>query len=508
MSSIPDSVIKHPFVLNLRLEVRKIRQQNSSLERSLESKKEALLRVEKENADLRKQKKEAEKRAKESENKAKELEDELNLLKGVNEKNAENAFTFKTMVFGHGKTLIKTSDKKPGGQIGHPGITRKTPKSVDETRDVFLNTCPDCGLPLCHSNHFKSHTVEDIPELLSFKIKVTRYNVNEQYCPCCKKHVRAVPTDVIPGSRLGLNLCIFIIILRTACNQTVYQISDLVNILFGTDISPGGIQKIFHKARKYLGPAYDEILKLIQRAKIKHADETGWKTNGKGGYDWVFLTANEVYHTIRNTRGKGVPEEILGGKNCRKDSILVRDSYAGYKFLLCLHQRCWSHLLRIIRDKLALYPDSKELKSLYKILGNLFRVLAKTVSQPFEVNKRQKVYDKAWSILEDIINSTYSSTVAKKIQTRIKNDGKELLTALLYDGVPLTNNRAERAIRPMVTFRKVTGGSRSDDGAKTTAVIRSVVQTIRVRKQPLVSVLKEELLNGIRQTAELKSGAV
>lgn len=508
MSSIPNSIINHPFVSNLRTETRKLRLQNSSLERSLESKKEALLRLKKENADLKKKKKETEKENSELEKKAKELQDELNLLKGENEKNAENAFTFKNMVFGRGKTQVKTSDKTQGGQPGHPGVTRKTPEVFDETKDVFLDTCPDCGMPLCHSNHFKSHTVEDIPELLSFKIKVTRYNVNEQYCPGCKKHVRIVPKDVIPGSRLGLNLCIFIIILRTACNQTVYQISDLLNILFGTDISPGGIQKILHKARRYLGPAYDEILKLIQQAKVKHADETGWKTNGKGGYDWVFCTASEIYHTIRNTRGKNIPEEVIGGKNCRRDSIIVRDSYGGYKFLPCIHQRCWSHVLRIVRDKLALYPDSKELKSLYKILGNLFGVLSRAVLQPFETSSRQKVYDKAWSVLEGIINKNYSSTVAKKIQVRIKNDGKELLTALLYDGVPLTNNAAERAIRPMVTFRKVTGGSRSDDGAKTTAVIRSVVQTIRIRKQPLVSVLKEELLNGIRQTAVLKSATV
>jgi hypothetical protein len=54
-----------------------------------------------------------------------------------------------------------------------------------------------------------------------------------------------------------------------------------------------------------------------------------------------------------------------------------------------------------------------------------------------------------------------------------------------------------KKIRPMVIHRKVTGGSRSSDGAKTTAVLRSVTQTIGLRKQPLIKTLREELLKGI-----------
>lgn len=48
---------------------------------------------------------------------------------------------------------------------------------------------------------------------------------------------------------------------------------------------------------------------------------------------------------------------------------------------------------------------------------------------------------------------------AKYNKTAAQN--KNLLTALLYENVPLTNNLAERAIRPMVVTRKISGGSRS-----------------------------------------------
>ena len=77
---------------------------------------------------------------------------------------------------------------------------------------------------------------------------------------------------------------------------------------------------------------------------------------------------------------------------------------------------------------------------------------------------------------------------AKAIQTRIANQHTNLITALLYEGVPPTNNHAERMIRPMVVTRKISGGSQSDRGAATHAVNMSVMQTIALQGQ---SFLKE-----------------
>ena len=82
---------------------------------------------------------------------------------------------------------------------------------------------------------------------------------------------------------------------------------------------------------------------------------------------------------------------------------------------------------------------------------------------------------------------------AKKIQTRVKNQNTNLLTALLHRGVPLTNNHAERQIRPLAVQRKISGGSRSNDGAKTHAVNMSVVQTLTLRGKDIFSGIKKIL---------------
>lgn len=55
--------------------------------------------------------------------------------------------------------------------------------------------------------------------------------------------------------------------------------------------------------------------------------------------------------------------------------------------------------------------------------------------------------------------------------------------------LPPTNNGSEQAIRPCVTFRKVTNCFRSEWGAKLYADIRSVLETARRRAiDPLTAI--------------------
>ncbi|EQD28298.1 hypothetical protein B2A_14995 [mine drainage metagenome] len=57
-----------------------------------------------------------------------------------------------------------------------------------------------------------------------------------------------------------------------------------------------------------------------------------------------------------------------------------------------------------------------------------------------------------------------------------KND---IFRYVLDRSVESTNNRAERAIRPIVTYRKVSGGPRSDRGAKDFCRVYTVLESRR-----------------------------
>jgi hypothetical protein len=56
---------------------------------------------------------------------------------------------------------------------------------------------------------------------------------------------------------------------------------------------------------------------------------------------------------------------------------------------------------------------------------------------------------------------------------------KFLFTFLRRPGVPPTNNHAEQSLRPLVIFRKICFGNRSESGLKTHSILPSLVQTAR-----------------------------
>jgi hypothetical protein len=127
-------------------------------------------------------------------------------------------------------------------------------------------------------------------------------------------------------------------------------------------------------------------------------------------------------------------------------------------------------------------------------LKGMFSELKAIVEQPFEKEARKKSYDFFLERLHVIQRREYLSKDAQAVQTRIKNQDGNLLTALLYSDVPLTNNHAERQIRPLAVMRKISGGSRSPKGAATHAVNLSIVQTLVLRQQNVFSELKALLV--------------
>ena len=66
----------------------------------------------------------------------------------------------------------------------------------------------------------------------------------------------------------------------------------------------------------------------------------------------------------------------------------------------------------------------------------------------------------------------------------------------MYPDVPLTNNAAERAVKQVVGLRKISGGSKTQNGATIHAVNLSIIETIRKQNLPLLDTLQDYLLHG------------
>jgi transposase len=467
----------------LRMEARKLRQDNAGIDRAWQKQKAKNKKLQEENEELRKKKEALEK-------KKQELENEIGKLEGIIAKLIGHRDKLAGMIFKPNLKKTTANDpnkKKRGAQLGHKGHGRKTAQRIDQEKEVHLSHCPHCQAELEGNNTFYERIVEDIQ--LPIKTVVTKYQIQRQWCSHCQKEVHGEPEGTLPHFRFGLNLIIWILFQKYQLRLPLSLIVASLKEQYDFKISEGGIQGILHQMNTRFGPRYQELIEEIKQSQVKHADETGWRIGGQNAWCWLFSSQKSILYTIEDTRGKAVPEKILGEK---PRGVLVRDDYGGYKKLNMEQQSCWAHLLRNSREPLKKKGASEEMKKLDQILKAMFLELDASLKND-SLKKRKKLYPSYLAKLQAIIDQKYSCLEAKKIQVRISNQNANLITALLHNNVPLTNNEAERNIRKMVVTRKISGGSRSNEGARTQAVNLSIVKTLSLKKESLISSLRELL---------------
>ena len=467
--------------IRLCKEASALRKENATRFRAWTNQKEKSERLGKENGELKK----------ENHDLKEKLENALEQL----DREIEIKEKYRGMLFKSSKkeaTSEKPSIKKRkiGGQPGHIGTSRTKPTEIDQEKEVFLCACPHCQNELKGSDSFYERIVEDIE--LYKKTLVTKYNIQRQWCSHCKKEVSGIPEGSIENSPFGINILIWILVQKYKLRLPLESVSSSLEIQYGLRIKPGSIQNILHNLKKKFGPRYDELINEVRKNKIKHADETGWRVKGQNAWCWMFSSPETIIYTIEETRGGSVPLKMFG---TAPSGTLIRDDYAGYKKLNLPQQSCWSHLLRNSREKSVKENSSMEIRDLHITLKVMFLELDKIVGQKMSKRKRKEMYRVYKEKIQVIIDTEYVSRSSQEIQTRIRNQNTNLITAILYPGVPLTNNEAERNIRKMVVTRKISGGSRSDYGAATHAVNMSIIQTLALKKETLVLELQKLLIS-------------
>lgn len=134
-------------------------------------------------------------------------------------------------------------------------------------------------------------------------------------------------------------------------------------------IGPGSLVEIFHRLSRLFAKAPEKLIKEYRQSLVKHADETGWRTDGKNGYVWLFATDKLSIFQFRKTRSSEVAKTVFGEKVL--PGILLVDRYAGYNKAPCKIQYCYAHLLREVEDLEKEFPDSTEVKAFVSTMAPL-----------------------------------------------------------------------------------------------------------------------------------------
>ena len=277
--------------------------------------------------------------------------------------------------------------------------------------------------------------------------------------------------------RLGVNVLSRIATLREEGRLPIHSIQWYLRTVHRLRLSVGAIVSAIHQTAQQAQPAVAGMVDCVCASPVVHADETGWRQNGNNGYVWTFSTPTERYF-LRRGRGKAVVDEAISESF---SGVLVSDFYAAYHHYDGPKRRCWAHLLRDIHDRRTLYPDDAPLARWADAVHQLY-VQAKTFTHP-QANRRRTAQlaleQRLLAICQPFLDDP--SATQAKLCRRIERHVKELFVFVAEPAAPPDNNAAERSLRPVVVSRKISGGTRSNQGTATKMTLASIFGTWRAQ---------------------------
>ena len=251
---------------------------------------------------------------------------------------------------------------------------------------------------------------------------------------------------------------------------------------------------------EYLSVLYDYLHKELYSYHVIQADETPVLVNhdgrkaGSKSWMWVYRSGHLyqnrqiVLYEYQQTRNTSHPREFLKGY----DGICVTDGYQVYHTLEKELEEltiagCWVHCRRRFDEALKLIPKSfkkesnvfllmKQIQAIYREEGKL-----KDLSSDERLKQRQVV-------IRPLVDAFFAYLKTIKVSKKDKfgdavgyalNQEKYLRVFLTDGDVPIDNNASERAIRGFCIGKKNWQMIDTINGAKTSAIIYSIVETAK-----------------------------
>jgi transposase len=384
-------------------------------------------------------------------------------------------------------SLIEKQAKQGGGQHGQAGVGRKTFSSAeaDERRiaEVEVEICQTCNCAL----HQQSANERGVYDLERERVKKIQYQIERKKCPICQKIVSGKVTNAFARVSLSNELVVEVAEQHYLLGRSLGQISERFKL------SEATVCASLKRIGKKLKPNLELLKEIYRKSKVRHADETGWRTNGGNGYAWYFGAKEVSLYLFRLTRSASVVEEVFGAEHL--EGVLGVDQYAGYNRVPCRIQYCYAHLLRKQEDLAGEYPKSREIRNytsaMIKLLSQAIKLRKAGLSERQYQVEAAKIKGKMLKL---------SQRQAKHPAVRCWQDFYVEKAERLYQWcesaeIPAENNYAEREIRKIVIARKNSYGSQSDEGAETREIWTSVLASLKKREANP----KEKLIEGLNK---------
>lgn len=389
---------------------------------------------------------------------------------------------------GQPKRERKPTGRKPGGQLGHPGVGRSL-RPVEEVEKVVVvkpSTCGHCGHPLGGEDPApRRHQVTEIPPVVA---TTTEYQLHTLWCPGCGQWTSPPLPVGVPLGSFGPRLQAMVAVLSGAYRMTKRNIERLMADFFGVEVGLGSVSNLEQATSEALQDGVEEARAYVKEQRVVNLDETGWREGTDPAWLWVAVTGGVTVFLVRLSRGAKVVKELLGEGF---GGVVGSDRWSGYNGLeVTRRQLCWAHL---IRDFQALVDRGGEsarvgeaLLSQAKVMfGWWQRVRDGTLKRSSFRVYMGGVRTRVGELLREGEKCAHAKT-ARTCRNLLKGEAA-LWTFVRVEGVEPTNNAAERAVRPGVLWRKGSWGTQSEAGSRFAERMLTVVATLRQQKRNVLA---------------------
>ncbi len=316
---------------------------------------------------------------------------------------------------------------------------------------------------------------------LRFERDNVRYRLERFYSPSSGELFEAQMPSELQGRSYSPALEAFVIASYYAWRVPQKKIRTTLESL-GIVISDGKISDILSRqaAEQFAHEQQAVIAAGLATTPYQHIDHTGGRHAGSAVH--VTTLCNAFYGAFlinENKKAETVDRmlEPVTGHAHLSDTIetLVCDDAGEFRALTENRQLCWVHEIRHFRKLRPFYQHFRMvldafMDRLYRYYDELKAYRARP--SPEEAERLSLAFDELFS----------TETGYDALDERIRKTGKKkqaLLHVLAQPEVPLENNEAERALREVVVKRKISTGTRSDQGQQAWSVMLSLLDTCR-----------------------------
>jgi transposase len=385
--------------------------------------------------------------------------------------------------------------RKRGGQKGHKGHRRALlPENrVHEVVDLFAESCERCAAALPPRSDDVRGRYQQL-DLDHTGPHVTEWRRHETVCDRCGHGTLAAYDAMkIPASPFGPGL-----IARVASLTGVHHLSRrkaqiLLREWFDIEVSLGAISSMEARASAALKAAAQEALDDVQAADVKHTDGTTWLLAGLTYSLWTLATTmTTVYRIFRN--GKRETVRAMFGSLV---GILVSDRTQVLTFWeMKLRQICWAHLLRrFVAFSQRAGPTGTFGRELLDCAVLVFEYWHGFENENLTREELQEWMRPLQRRFETVLERAAASGIREPSGSckDMLAHKEALWTFVSRKGVPPTNNLAERDLRPLVIWRKLSFGCQSERGLRFVERVMTVAHTARKRGKNVLDFIVRSL---------------